>query len=207
VLKTALLFKPDLIVVDTLSALTIMEDENDNAKVKKEVIQPLKTLARKTNSAVLLLHHTGKFNEGSPQATDAYKGRGASALGALSRVVFNLKEYRDKVILSCSKVKGEKFENKILKLDPNSRWFNVIDDSAMASSKPMSNSEHVIKFVRDAGKPVKRDEIKKGLGLKDATLTRILDAAVENGDLIRPEYGHYSVPENINPNQELPLKY
>ena len=206
ILEAALLFKPDLIIFDTLSALANMEDENDNAKVKKEVIQPLKTLAKKTNSAILMLHHTGKYNEGSPQAQDAYKGRGASALGALCRTVFNLKESKDKVFLSCSKVKGEKFPKTVLKLDQDSRWFKVVDDSESDYSKPSSNYEQVIKFVKDAGKPVKRDEIKKGLGLTDPTLTRILEEAVENGDLTKPKYSYYSVPENVNLEQELPLE-
>ncbi len=87
--QKALACRPDLIIVDTLSALMDIEDENDNAKVKKEVMKPLRKLAKQTNSAILLLHHTGKFNEGfSP--TGAYKGRGASAFGALSRTVWTL---------------------------------------------------------------------------------------------------------------------
>ena len=202
ILKQALLFKPDLIVIDTLSALANLEDENDNAKVKKEIIQPLKTLAKKTNSAVLMLHHTGKYNEGSPQATDAYKGRGASALGALCRTVFNLKEQKGKIVLSCSKIKGEKFQDTDLKLDQNLRWFKVMENTVI---EPIGNYQKVIDFVKSAGNPVKREEILNSLKMEDATLTRHLGYAVKNGDLIKPKYGYYSVPESINPKQELPL--
>jgi hypothetical protein len=206
VLEKALSFQPDLIVVDTLSALANMEDENDNAKVKKEVIQPLKTLARKSNSAVLILHHTGKFNEGSPQATDAYKGRGASAFGALSRVVLNLKEVRNsngKVALSCSKVKGERFENVVMELDQSIRWFKVINgEDAQNLAETETNYNKVIQIVRDHHRnEVKRKTILEtlvgnGVTISSTTLTRILEQAVKDGDLIQPKFGHYSIPTN-----------
>ena len=60
VADAARLFKPDLIIVDTLAALFSLDDENSNAEVKKKVMQPLKRLAREANAALLLLHHIGK---------------------------------------------------------------------------------------------------------------------------------------------------
>jgi hypothetical protein len=211
VLNKAKEFNPDLIIVDTLSALTIMEDENDNAKVKKEVMQPLKNLGRKANAVVLLLHHTGKFIEGSFQAEDAYKGRGASAFGALSRVVFNLKqpkELKGNVALSCSKVKGQKFSPVEMELNENTRWFRVIASlSDKKKTKVDVKYDAVVNFVREAvittGKGVKRGEIVKGLTgqVGVATVGRKLDSAVAAGDLIKSEeYGHYSVP--LNPERE-----
>jgi len=212
--EKALSFQPDLIVVDTLSALANMEDENDNAKVKKEVIQPLKTLARKSNSAVLILHHSGKFSEGSPQAVDAYKGRGASAFGALSRVVLNLKEVRNsngKVALSCSKVKGDKFENVVMELDQSSRWFKVVNGKdAQNLIRNETSYDQVIKIVREhRGNAVKRETIvetllAKGVTIRTSTLTRILEKAVKNRDLIQPRFAYYSVP--MNPANEVAMK-
>jgi hypothetical protein len=29
---------------------------------------------------------------------------------------------------------------------------------------------------------------------------------VEDGDLIKPEYSYYDIPENVNPKRELPLE-
>jgi hypothetical protein len=206
-------FNPDLIIIDTLSALMTMEDENDNAKVKKEVIQPLKTLAKKANAGVLLLHHSGKFIEGSPQAEDAYKGRGASAFGALSRVIFNLKPVKNsnKITLSCAKVKSGKFSPVAMELDENTRWFKVLNDVPKQDKiKSVTKYEQVVSFVRDTvmntGRWVKRAEMIKALKGKvgRTTIDRKLDEAVENGDLINPEYGYYSVA--LNREAEIPLK-
>jgi RecA-family ATPase len=89
--RLAVEFKPDLIVLDTITALIDITDENDNAKIKVEVMKPLKALAIKANAAILLLHHSGKYNENS-SSVGAYKGRGASALGALARAVIVLEK-------------------------------------------------------------------------------------------------------------------
>lgn len=203
--QNALSCKPDLIIVDTLSALMEIEDENDNAKVKKEVIKPLKKLAKLTNSAVLLLHHTGKYNEGS-SPVGAYKGRGASAFGALSRAVITLeksKSNKNRVDLSSPKSKGDKFDKTVLELDVNSRWFRVVGE--VAQTKKLSNYEQVIEFVKDAGRPVKRKGIEQSLNIPVSSLTGLLSEALKNGDLIQPDYGYYSIPDFREPNQEIPL--
>jgi RecA-family ATPase len=188
-----------------------MEDENDNAKVKMEVIQPLKNLSKRAETGVLLLHHTGKFNEGSPQAEDAYKGRGASAFGALARVVFNLKPVKNsnKVTLSCSKVKFGKFESVVIELDQDTRWFKEVEKSVAQNSK-RTHYEQVVNVVKGFnGKKVKRKEIEaalkaKGIEISQTSVTRILGEAVKNDDLLNPSYGYYCSP--INPEVEIPLK-
>ncbi|CAN5418261.1 hypothetical protein BH10ACI1_BH10ACI1_09550 [soil metagenome] len=212
VLEMAIDFQPDLIIVDTLSALTIMEDENDNAKVKKEIIQPLKILAKKTDSALLVLHHTGKWSEGSSQSVSvAYKGRGASAFGALARTVFYLepvKNTSNKVRLSCPKVKGEKFEPVIMELDRDKRWFQIVEIEETQKAKNTYYDE-VVEVVRGFyGTEIKKDEITKalvenGCKISAPSLTRKLGEAVANGDLLNPKYGYYSSP--VNPDCELPL--
>jgi hypothetical protein len=210
--QKALDCKPDLIIVDTLSALMDIEDENDNAKVKKEVMKPLKKLAKQTNSAVLLLHHTGKFNEGFSPA-GAYKGRGASAFGALSRTVLTLeksKSMKNRVVLSSPKAKGDKFKNTVLELHQNSRWFRVVGNTIEASLEKHNGYEQVIKFVITAGRNVKRNEIvdahngengKPFIGA--STITNYLSEAVKNSRLHYPRIGYYSAPKNIE--AEIPL--
>lgn len=215
VIERAELFKPDLIIVDTLSALTLMEDENDNAIVKREVIQPLKNLAKKANAGVLILHHSGKASEeGKFQAEDAFKGRGASAFGALARVVFNLKKGQKskagKVFLFSSKVKGGKFESVEIKLDAITRWFNVVGEGLVSETpvelKYQKVVQFVIDYVRRTGHPVKRGAIVQGLKgvVHEKTVNRRLQKALENGDLTQPETGYYFA--SLNPEQELPLK-
>lgn len=201
----ALACKPDLIIVDTLSALMDIEDENDNAIVKREAMKPLRKLARLTNSAVLLLHHTGKYNEGFSSPTEAYKGRGASAFGALSRTVLTLEKSNaitNGVKLSCPKVKGKKFVDTILELDTNSRWFKFVTND---KPEKVSNYEKVIEFVINFGRPVKRQEIVEFFEneMSYQTVDRHLSKSVKYERLRLFEYGVYSAPTNIE--SELPI--
>ena len=196
----------DLIIIDTLAALMDVTDENDNAVVKKEVMKPLRNLARKTNTAVLLLHHSGKYYEGAPQGVN--RGRGASTIPALSRAVFTLEldsSAHNRVILSCQKVKGEKFQKTLLELNPESRWF-----SASAITPKESESENrykqVVNFVCKAGKAVQRAEIELSLGIDDSTLGRILKKATEEtSDLRKAGHGKYECSNTQPNNQELAL--
>lgn len=195
--------KPDLIIVDTLSALMAIEDENDNAKVRKEVMQPLRELARKTNSAVLLLHHTGKYVEGS-SATGAYKGRGASVLGALSRAVFSIEKdnaTEKRVALVCQKVKGEGFDRTVLELNRASRWFETIE----VKPKEQTQYEKVVEYVSGLERIVKRAEISESLNIPNATLGRILEKAEKERDLKRVGHGKYTCPNAQENGQELAL--
>lgn len=201
----ALQCSADLIIIDTLSALFGVEDENDNAKIRKEVMIPLKTLAKKADAAVLLLHHSGKFSEGlAPQG--AYKGRGASALGALSRTVLNLQRDEsgdNRVVLSCPKSKGMVFTKKMLELNPDTRWFSAKEEVVKElESVPYKK---VVDFVREAGRIVRRKEIDNETGIRDASLTRILKKAVLNADIDNPKHGHYSCSNAQQNNHELAL--
>jgi RecA-family ATPase len=208
VLEVAERFKPDLIVIDTLSALALLEDENDNAKVAMEILRPLKSLATKTNAGVLVLHHVGKVNENPKfKISDSYKGRGASAFGALARSTFYIKEITSKrVELSCPKVKRSKFDSVILELNREARWFSNV---GIASTTKKTNYDEVVEIVREfKDEAVKRSRIEeilkeREIKIAEQTLTKILKKAVENGDLLNPKHGHYSVP--INPEEEMPL--
>lgn len=142
-------FKPDLIIVDTLAALFSLEDENSNAEVKKKVMQPLKQIAKEANAALLLLHHIGKpkMEEGH-STSHAYRGRGASNFGCLSRSVVTLsapnRTDRERVVLSVPKGKGYRPPDVTLRLDPQTRWFAVEGKAAVA--EPTSLAE-IVRFI------------------------------------------------------------
>jgi hypothetical protein len=194
---------PDLIIVDTYSALFTLEDENSNAEVKNMVIQPLKSLARRSNSAVLFLHHIGKYNEGFENKANAYKGRGASAFGAMSRSVFVLSPSAGKLILTCTKSKGKKFDPVVLELDQETRWFRFVENASSKTEKKRRSNfnqeeyDKLIEFAKSLHKPFKREEVNKAASIKISTpsLTRYLSKAVENEDLVKLRFGCYSVPE------------
>lgn len=214
VLEVAEKFQPDLIVVDTLSALALLEDENDNAKVTKEIIRPLKSLAKKTNAAVLILHHVGKSSENPKyKVNDAQKGRGASALGCLARSTFYLKEIKgNKVELSCPKVKGITFDRVILELNSETRWFSKADNTVAAEVEKQTKYEQVLEVVGEfPERKAKRKNIleamkRKEYAIGDTTLTRKITEALANGDLIKREYGYYAIPEKKEPETDLGLE-
>lgn len=191
-------FKPDLIVVDTLSALFNLKSENDNAEIKRVVMQPLKKLAKDANAAVLLLHHIGKQNEDGRASVGAYAGRGGSNIGALSRTVTLLKTDTsdpERVVFSVPKAKGYRLEPLLMKLDHESRWFVPANESV----PPQQTSyEILVSTVKSFGQPVKRKEIDEQLAgrMGKSTITRELGKAETRGDLVSPKYGYYGAPED-----------
>lgn len=52
--------KPDIVVLDTYGFFTRVDDENDNSKVMRLVIKPVLDLAKKHETAFLLIHHINK---------------------------------------------------------------------------------------------------------------------------------------------------
>jgi RecA-family ATPase len=191
--ESALRFKPDLIIVDTLSALFMLRDENSNAELKRVVMQPLKKLAKDANAVVWLLHHIGKQNEDGKASVGAYLGRGGSVIGGLSRAVTTLKQDandRERVIFSVEKAKGYRLEPVLMKLDHEARWFVPTNEPVPVEP---TNYELVISTVKSFGREVKRKEIDAVLKdkMSEQTITRHLSTAVARGDLRSEKYGHY----------------
>jgi KaiC/GvpD/RAD55 family RecA-like ATPase len=120
----------DLVIIDTVSAGFDLQDENANAEVKRVVMRPLKGAAKNFNGSVLFTHHDPK-SDASEKAEPAYRGRGASAYGALSRAIYTLRKEPSRgegaVTLSQPKGKGGKFAPHLLTLGAG-RWFKISDD-------------------------------------------------------------------------------
>lgn len=190
--------KPSLIVLDTMVSLFSLNNENDNSEVSRKVMRPLSKLASDTGAAILLLHHIGKLSEDAQAGSKAYRGRGASAIGAAARLVLLLKQDSndpDLVGLSCAKVKGKKFSDVLLQLQRDARWFV---NTYKAPAKELTSYQRVVEAVKGFGRPVKRSEIEKELKklISAQQIGKHLKAAVERGDLVSPKYGYYSTPED-----------
>jgi RecA-family ATPase len=143
--------RADLVIVDTAASTFELQDENSNAEVTKRVMNPLKRLAREVNCAVFFTHHIGKGNE-TQTGEAAYRGRGASAFGALSRVIFTIerdaKKGTEYIVLSCAKIKGQPFEPVLMKLNMDTRWFEICAERP--ESKPESlTAQDVAAFVAE----------------------------------------------------------
>jgi hypothetical protein len=200
IIECAQRFQPDLIVVDTLSALFTLRSENDNAEIKNVVMQPLKKMAKDANAAVWLLHHIGKQNEDGQASVGAYSGRGGSNIGALARTVVLLKPDKhdpERVVFSIPKAKGFRLEPLLMRLDTDARWFITSKETPLPQP---TNYELVVSTVKSYGRPMKRKEINDALAgsMSMQTITRQLEQALTRSDLVTPKYGFYCAPELVD---------
>jgi replicative DNA helicase len=151
VIRWAKAYKADVVIIDTVASAFEVQDENSNAEVTRRVMNPLKRLAREANCAVCFSHHIGKSGE-TQSGEGAYKGRGASAFGALSRTVYSLEKDASKgagyVVLSCAKSKGATIEPTLLKLNQETRWFEVCAEKPTEKPQPPTAKE-IADFIAD----------------------------------------------------------
>jgi replicative DNA helicase len=151
VVRLARTLQVDVIVIDTVASAFEIQDENANAEVTRKVMNPLKRMAREGNCGVVFTHHIGKAGE-TQSGEGAYKGRGASAFGALSRTVFTLEKDAGKgpgyVVLSCPKSKGSVIEPTLLKLNPETRWFEICEEKPTQKPEP-PNAQGIADFIAD----------------------------------------------------------
>lgn len=188
----------DLVVVDPIAAAFMMDNENDNAEVNRRIMRPLKELATKTNASVLFSHHIGKPNE-SPNVEAAYLGRGASNFGALSRAVYTLvrdgKKGDGYVVLRCSKTKGPKFQDTLMRLNPETYWFERCNERPTIVTA--LTVQEVADFVGIQDRKVKAEEIieKFASRASDTTVKRRLATAIKYGLLDSVGHGYYQSPE------------
>lgn len=184
------IFKPDLIIVDTIGSAFQIRDENNNAEVRHSIMRPLKKLAKDVDSALKATHHIGKpkSEEGQTKET-SFRGRGASSFADMSRLVLNLeKNYvNDCVTLQCAKVKGPKFDDVKFKLNPEARWFE-----ALGESKEDNGYRFFLQMLND-GDTYKTGELVKKFEqvIPERTVKRYLEKAVENKDFQKIKRGVY----------------
>ena len=187
--QTLLRFGADVVVVDTMSALFRLGNENDNSEVTNRVMHPLKALASQTNTLIWMMHHSGKMSEGS--ARGAYAGRGASTLGSLARSVTCLtqpdKADPFRVVFSVEKSKGFRLKNVVLRLDNDARWFRPTGET------PPERSNCINAVLKAVDRQMTTNEIVDALpDYKRRSVEEALTKAVADGRLMRPRQGTYS---------------
>jgi RecA-family ATPase len=184
-------FKPDLTVIDTMAALFDLEEENSNTEVKQRVMQPLKMLAKEANGALLLAHHIGKpRSEEGRTGSRAYLGRGASNFGCLARSVVTMAAPSttdaERVIVTVPKAKGYRLNDVVLRLDQQTRWFKVMDESAPETSSCLKD---IVAFVT---RSMKTGEIVKASKYSERAVEKALKEAVSQRRLLKPQHGWYA---------------
>lgn len=104
--------KPDVIVLDSFRSLAPGLEENDSGPVEA-ILGPLRSLARRHNTAVLILHHNGKAGD----------YRGSTAIGAAIEIGYSLSREADdpqnatRRVLKCWKCRPA--------IEPAPRWISL----------------------------------------------------------------------------------
>ena len=192
--------EPEVLILDSFRSLWA-GDENDSGEVAS-VLDPLRNLVRKHNTATLLLHH-------SPKGAKDYRGSGA--IGASAELIFVLARHDDdpepdRRYLECRKCRPAP--------EPQTRWLRLSADMGMVlidETEPYVGDENederprprrqalsaqvedVLLSAMSAGLPLTRAEIARRCGRhpKDGSVGRVLDALVKSASARRDESGGY----------------
>jgi ABC-type lipoprotein export system ATPase subunit len=183
----AKVLKPDVIIIDTVTAAFSIRNESDNSEVVK-LMKVLIKLARYLNCVIVIVHHIGKAKaEGGETREAAHRGRGASAWADCSAAIFNLEhdQTTDTVTLTCAKRKtgtGQNYE-MALRLDREGRWFSATNDAP-------PRTEHT-----DSDKSLTTSGLEQLLEGKMSvkTIGNQLRELVKNGLATQPKWGRYQV--------------
>ena len=97
-LEEAIDIEPDLIVIDSQATVTPATKENDNDEMVATFVRAIIPLARETNAAVVVLHHTAHDDKGRPRGAVAIMGQADNVL-ALGRAVDKRKQETGRINL------------------------------------------------------------------------------------------------------------
>jgi len=184
-------FGPDLIIVDTISSAFGIQNENDNAEVRRVVMRPLRRLAKDSAAAVLAIHHVGKSKSEDGQTREqSHKGRGASSFADHSRIVINLNRdstEKNCVVLEYAKIKGPIVNDTLLRYEPRTRWFTEINTVDV-----LSKAEIIIRFFED-GEEHRTAEVVEHLAsqMSKQYVSLVLRTLVKRNTLVRTKHGVY----------------
>jgi hypothetical protein len=194
-LAEAKAFQPDLIIIDTVTAGMAIVAENDNGEVTNRVMKPLINLASEANAALAFSHHVGKSGSEEGAASNRiYRARGASAFEGMSAAVIELDKSRKNqtgeraLVLSYRKVKDEAKPDIVLRLNPVTRWFEVVEGEMAVDSE----DEQYYRMLSVITTPMQtREVITATPFLSTPTRKRYLTRAVREGKLVQRQRGLY----------------
>jgi hypothetical protein len=175
-----------LVVVDTLSKFWSLRDENDAADVDR-ALDSLLRFARKTNTAVLLLHHLRK----NP-ADDGSDIRGSSAIfAAMDNAIALRRDEKSETrrTLTCLSRYNETPARLIF--DMQADKLKVLKEEEAYVSKWSG----LLSLLNETGQGVKTLAAKAELS--ESTARRLLREAAQRGEIIRDGSGRKGTPETF----------
>lgn len=189
----------EFVLVDNIAAAFDLDNENNNAEVKRKVLKPLSRMAMRYNSAFVFAHHFGKQKPNELEAAGVHiQSRGASNFENLSRAVFNM--FGDvsagmPSTVKCVKRKtdgGQNYE-RFFELKDD-RWFHT-------STKIVGKAKPCIAMICDllvgSAAGVKSGVIVKALEptYSRPTVYRELEKGVRQGMFLKNKNGRYWIED------------
>jgi hypothetical protein len=144
--------KPLLVIVDPLFKFLRVKDEKAYAEVCA-AIEPLLTLARETDTHVMLLHHSVKAERVDPM--DGILGSTA-IFGGVDTGIILKKSDRYRTIQSCQKY-GEDLPETTLQFDANIRALSL--GAIRADAEASRLSEQILNYLQECKDPRSRPDI------------------------------------------------
>lgn len=196
----------DLVIIDPMSLAFAGIDEQDNTAIAEKIIDPLSNLSAVCGGvSIIVTHHIGKekSEEGAGGSRiGAYRSRGASNFGALNRALIQLDtrivDGRPFVRVSYEKIKGEEPDPVLMSIDPELRWFQIVQEST--PQREETTVEKLVQLIEEFGGKAKRGELLLKGRFSTGTLDRCLKAGVRDGLLEKGEHGTYHVIKLVEGN-------
>jgi hypothetical protein len=177
--------RPTLIIIDTISRLVRLRDGNDYSEVTNR-LEPVLELARKTEAAVLFLHHLGKGERAD--AADAILGSTAiRGTVDTSLLLCRRERYRT---LSSEQRYGQDLEEITLALDEKTR--SISCGGTRAEAELARLGEEIMAMVGDI--PARREPILEEIEGRAIDKRMALDRLVSEGQVNRTGMGRRGDP-------------
>jgi len=168
---------PRLIIIDTLARCMLGGDEN-SARDMGLFIDACNRLQRELNTAVLVVHHTGKSGASE---------RGSSALRGAADMMIELQNDEGVIRLSCSKAKDSAgFDTRYLQLIQvgDSCVLNPTDKTITETSRLTDNQKQVIEWLSSSDifdEGARSNDLQKATNIPAGTFWRVLRSLDRRG--------------------------
>lgn len=184
----------DLVVLDTQSRALAMEKENDNAEANY-LAGLLRRVANEAGSAILLIHHSTKSDEGKA----VYRGRGASAMAGAVDVVVNVDVLTgDMLRMSVEKNRIQQSGTRLYIRKAGEDRFEPCEDPGNGEESGFviyRVQDIVTSLLSDAQGPLRTGEIveavQRVLNIDKRTVFRALGRLAQAGKIYKPKKGCY----------------
>jgi hypothetical protein len=196
-------YRPDLVVFDTVGYFYI-GDENSNSDWKQLVSKPLHQIARRYETAFLMIQHLSKPSE---TRTGKHRVRGGSAQCGDSDTVMTFDAPKKETgtdpalrVLSFEKVKnGPKLEKMVLRFDESKATFMPTNLDAVSAARPaLGEVVRLVGLHAPVSWTALKKEVQVATGVAERTAESLISGAHDAGLIAKSKEG-YRLPARLLP--------